>query len=207
MLKNKYKAFQNSFNPHTPLTAGLNIFEKTFHSRRKRMHTLLHMQINMTTKPELKEFGLCLSTIPSKPIQKKKKFLHSLYKLLVHGPLTEQAASKVRYHSFKNGIKTHYSPMPPLKTNSRTNKILHLLQTWLLVNKIGHKNIDIQLRKQWNKMLLHFNLLSVSNEVSLTKWFMPYVAVRQQMLRHSYNMVTLLLTLHTTSTANLVSLP
>lgn len=72
MLKNKYKAFQNSFNPHTSLTAGLNIFEKTFHSRRKRMHTLLHMQINMTTKPELKEIGLCLTTIPSKPIQKKE---------------------------------------------------------------------------------------------------------------------------------------
>lgn len=60
-IKNKYKAFQNSFYPHTSLTAGLNIFEKTFHSRRKRMHKHLHMQINMSTnyKPEFKELGLC----------------------------------------------------------------------------------------------------------------------------------------------------
>lgn len=35
-IENKYKAFHISFHPHTSLTAGLNIFEKTFHSRRKR---------------------------------------------------------------------------------------------------------------------------------------------------------------------------
>ena len=53
-----------------------------------------------------------------------------------------------------------------------------------------------------NKRLLHFYLLSISNEVSLREDDSCLnVVVRQQMLRHFYNMITLLLTLHTATTA------
>lgn len=69
-IENKYKAFHISFYPHTSLTAGLNIFEKTFHSRRKRMH--IHIYTCKWTclpaiKPEVQ------TTIPSKSIHKKEK--------------------------------------------------------------------------------------------------------------------------------------
>lgn len=61
-----------------------------------------------------------------------------------------------------------------------------------------------------NKRLLHFYLLSISNEVSLREDDSCLnVVVRQQMLRHFYSMITPLLTLHTATTATLlvVSLP
>lgn len=76
-IENKYKAFHNSFYPHTSLTAGLNIFEKTFHSRRKRMHIHLHMQMNMSIgyKPEFKELGLSpnYNTIKKPSIRRREK--------------------------------------------------------------------------------------------------------------------------------------
>lgn len=57
-----------------------------------------------------------------------------------------------------------------------------------------------------NKRLLHFYLLSISNEVSLREDDSSClnVIVRQQMLRHFYSMITPLLTLHTTTTATLL---
>lgn len=58
-----------------------------------------------------------------------------------------------------------------------------------------------------NKRLLHFYLLSISTEVSLRDDSCLNVVVRQQMLRHFYCMITLLLTLHTATTATLLVYP
>lgn len=60
-----------------------------------------------------------------------------------------------------------------------------------------------------NKRLLHFYLLSILNEVSLRDDSCLNAVIRQQMLHHFYSMITLLLTLHTATTATLrlISLP
>lgn len=61
-----------------------------------------------------------------------------------------------------------------------------------------------------NKRLLHFYLLSISKRGQLEREreredeSCLNVVVRQQMLRHFYNMITLLLTLHTATTATLL---
>lgn len=101
-IENKYKAFHISFYPHTSLTAGLNIFEKTFHSRRKRMHIHIYTckwtclpAINQ--KPKL-QYHQSPSTRRKKIKNKKCTYSKSISQL-VHSPFSEQAAFKVGHWS------------------------------------------------------------------------------------------------------------
>lgn len=99
-IENKYKAFHISFYPHTSLTAGLNIFEKTFHSRRKRgciytsTHANEHVYRLETRSPNYNTIKV--HPDKEKKEEKKKHLLKSISQL-VHGPLSEQAAFKVGY--------------------------------------------------------------------------------------------------------------
>lgn len=115
-------------------------------------------------------------------------------------------------HSFKNGIShTPQSNATSLNTNKRTTwkSFICYRRVTFGVNKKGILNIFSN-RGSNDKQKVIALLSSISNEVSLREDDPCLkVEVRQQMLRHFYNMITLLLTLHTATTATLfvVSLP
>lgn len=160
--ENKYKAFHISFYPNISLTAGLNIFEKTFHSRRKGdAYTHLHMQMNKSTgyKPEVQ------TTIPSKSIckkEKKKKKKCTYSKLSVNLctvlSLSRQLLKLDIDHSFKNGISKHSTIECHLSGHKQEDHMISFIcYRWVTfgVNNKGHITFFFltffffQLRKQW----------------------------------------------------------
>lgn len=213
-IENKYKAFHISIYPHTSPTAGLNIFFVFFLRKhfiqggRKDAYTHLHMQMNMSTpaiKPEVQ------TTIPSMSIHKKeeeKMLLLKFINLCRVLCLSRQLLKMYVDHSFKNGIShTPQSNATSLITNKRTTwNPSFATDEWLLV--LTKKKGILNIFPNWgsnDKQKVIALLSSISNEVSLREDDPCLnVEVRQQMLRHSYNMITLLLTLHTATTATLL---
>lgn len=125
-IENKYKAFHISFYPHTSLTAGLNIFEKTFHSRRKRMHIHIYT-CKWTCLPAINQKSKNYNTIKVHPEEKKKEEeKKSTYSNLSVNLCTVLSPSRQLLtldidHSFKNGISnTPLSNATSLSTNKRT---------------------------------------------------------------------------------------
>lgn len=139
-IENNNKAFHISFYPHTSLTAGLNIFEKTFHSRRKRMHIHIYT-CKWTCLPAINQKSK-LQYHQSPSIRRRKTKQKNIYifiyaptqksiSQLVHSPFSEQAAFKVGHWSqfLRMEYQTLHYQTPPLWIQTRGPlEILHLLQ-------------------------------------------------------------------------------
>lgn len=135
-IENKYKAFHISFYPHTSLTAGLNIFEKTFHSRRKRMHIHIYT-CKWTCLPAINQKSrLQYHQSPSIGRKKKKKirtYSNLSVNLCTVLSLSRQLLKLDIDHSFKNGISnTPLSNATSLNTKRGPNPSF-ATDEWLLV--------------------------------------------------------------------------
>lgn len=142
-IKNKYKAFHISFHPHTSLTAGLNIFEKTFHSRRKRMHIHIYTCKWICLPAINQKSKLQYHQSPSLRMKKNKTTAPTqIYQsTCAQSVLSRQLLKSDIDHSFKNGISNTHTIKRHLSEHKQKDNLKSFIcYRWVTfgVNKKGH---------------------------------------------------------------------